>query len=133
MNADVITDVSDKGGTGRLMAGVKMVGDGERWREAERHAISAGDVAAAGGTLHAGNDLDRPVVDPKLQRVGQHRPARTASRDSSTSRSLRSAHVPMQNDVLQLANLQTACQASWQADRIDIEKSSIQCDFGNAR
>ena len=38
----------------------------------------------------------------------------------------------MQTDVLQLASLQADCHASWQADRLDIEKSSIQCDVGNA-
>jgi hypothetical protein len=38
----------------------------------------------------------------------------------------------MQTDVLQLASLQADCHASWQADRMDLEKSSIQCDFGNA-
>ena len=38
----------------------------------------------------------------------------------------------LHDDVLQLAGLQADCQASWQADRLDIEKSSIQCDVGNA-
>ena len=38
----------------------------------------------------------------------------------------------MQTDVLQLNTLRGDCQASWQPDRVDIERSSIECDFGNA-
>ena len=38
----------------------------------------------------------------------------------------------MQTDVLQLANVQADCHATWQADRIDIDQSSLQCDVGNA-
>ncbi len=38
----------------------------------------------------------------------------------------------LQPDVLQLDRLLVGCQASWQADRFRIDKSTLDCDFGNA-
>ena len=38
----------------------------------------------------------------------------------------------MQNDLLQLMRLDAKCEAAWQSDRLDIKKSSIQCDLGAA-
>ena len=35
-------------------------------------------------------------------------------------------------DLVQLDRLQTAAQASWQADRVDIEKASVDCDLCSA-
>lgn len=37
----------------------------------------------------------------------------------------------LQTDVVQLERLRGVCQASWQADRIEIEKTSVDCDLGN--
>lgn len=38
----------------------------------------------------------------------------------------------LQNDQVQLERLHAACLVSWQADRLNIETSSIDCDVGNA-
>ena len=38
----------------------------------------------------------------------------------------------LQPDVLQLDRLLVGCQASWQADCFRIDKSTLDCDFGNA-
>lgn len=38
----------------------------------------------------------------------------------------------LKTDVLRLDRFHAVCQASWQADRVDIEQASIVCDLGNA-
>jgi hypothetical protein len=37
----------------------------------------------------------------------------------------------LQTDVVELDRFRAVCQVSWQADRVEIEQSSIDCDLGN--
>ena len=37
----------------------------------------------------------------------------------------------LQTDTVRFQRLRAVCQASWQADRLEIEKSSVDCDLGN--
>ncbi|MFZ1936828.1 MAG: hypothetical protein WCB27_22375 [Thermoguttaceae bacterium] len=131
MAAEVITDLSDARGTGKLTAGVKM---GQTTSAAKLSIaqfplailrpllarfmpgttvtgrLSSEVVAAWGGTTPGANDVKATV---NVEGFSLAMPA-------------------MQTDVLQLASLQADCHATWQADRIDIDRSSIQCDVGNA-
>ncbi len=38
----------------------------------------------------------------------------------------------LQTDVAQIERLHAACQASWRPDRLEVERSSIDCDLGSA-
>ena len=138
MSADVATDwtdVRDARGSGKLSAGMKM-------NPAKSGAPSEANVAITQFPLAmlrplAARFAPGMIVTGRLSseiRVawgGQA--ANTNGIDAKLALEGFSLSAPaMQGDVLRLAGLQADCQASWQAYRFDIAKSSIQCDFGNA-
>jgi translocation and assembly module TamB len=130
IQADVATSLRDAAGTGRLAAGVKM--------DAAQSTAKLSVVQFPLGALRA-------IVArcaPGMALSGRLSSEATASWGSKAGKSGASASVridglslaapAMQTDVLQLANLTADCQASWQSDRLDIERSSLECDVGKA-
>jgi translocation and assembly module TamB len=130
IKVDAATSVRDAAGTGKLTAGMTM-GPTEstvklsiaQFPLAALRAIAA---RCAPGARLTGR-LSSEVAASWGGNSGKKGIAATFNVEGFSL-----AAIAMQNDVLQLNTLRGDCQASWQPDRVDIERSSIECDFGNA-
>ena len=131
MSIDLAADLRDARGAGRLTAGVAI---GPTVNKAKLSisqfplsilrplaarlvpgATITGRLSSEIGATWGNKAADQNVVEGALSVEGFSLATRA-----------------MQTDVLQLANLQADCHALWQTDRIDVTKSSIRCDLGNA-
>ena len=134
------SDADERGGHGRI-DGRRPDGQGYRGfqdvvRRRRGHAqhwtVSAGLVPPVGGAILARNQRCRPIVVRNPCHVGRRRRQEQAEASLALDGFALASPALLHSDVVQLERLQAGCQASWQTDRIDIEKSSLDCDLGNA-
>lgn len=130
-NVDVITDLRDIRGVGKLSAGVKMCAA----ENSAKFSLTQFPLAML-RPLAARFSPGTTLTGRLSSEVGLAWGSNTAGKNGFAAKldvdgfSLGAGFL--HNDVLQLANLHAECQASWQADRFDIQKSLIQCDVGSA-
>jgi hypothetical protein len=132
MSVDVATDLHDaRGAAGKLTAGVKM---GSATNEATASIVQfpLAMLRPLAARLMPGATLTGRLSSEVGASWGSATPAKNDLKASLNVEGFSLAMRAMQTDVLQLAGLKADCHATWQADRIDIDKSGIQCDVGNA-
>jgi translocation and assembly module TamB len=128
---DVATDLYDSRSTGKLSAGLRM-GPTENSAKASITQFPLPMLRPILARLMPGTTLTGRLSSEVIASWGSKTPGKdgVAARLSVEGFSLGSR--ALKTDVLQLQTLQAECQASWQPDRLDIQKSLIQCDVGNA-
>ena len=131
MIADVASDVSDARGTGKLVAGVKMT-DAASQAKLSISQFPLAILRPLAARLMPGTTVTGRLSSEVAAAWGGKTPGSNDVKATVNVEGFSLAMPAMQTDVLQLASLQADCHASWQADGIDIEKASIQCDVGNA-
>jgi translocation and assembly module TamB len=131
IGVDVASDLRDTRGAGKLTAGIKMgPAASEAKLSVEQFPLAMLRPLAARfmpGTTVTGR-LSSEIAATWGGKAGDKNGVEGRLSVQGFSLATRA----MQTDVLQLAGLRADCRASWQPDRLDIEKSSIQCDVGNA-
>ena len=131
MIADVASDVSDARGTGKLVAGVSM-GDATSQAKLSISQFPLAILRPLMARLMPGTTVTGRLSTEVVAAWGGKTPGGNDVKATLNVEGFSLAMPAMQTDVLQLASVQADCHASWQADRIDIEKAAIQCDVGNA-
>jgi translocation and assembly module TamB len=129
MNVDVSAEFSDPRRPGKLKAGVKMAsGAGEATLSAEQIPLAMFRALVARfspGTLLAGQ-LSSTLHASWGGAGGKNSVQADVDLDGFACGS-----PILQGDAVQLERCHAGGQVSWQADRVQIEKASVECDFGN--
>lgn len=127
---DVATDLHDSHGTGKLSAGIKMTSTASEAKVSIAQfplpMLRALIARIVPGTTLTGR-LSSEIGVRWGNKSGKNEIAASLSTENFSLSS-----PTINKDELRLARLQAICQASWQGDRLDIEKSAIECDIGNA-
>ncbi len=132
MTADVSTDVNDtRGGAGKIVAGVRM-GTAANQAKLSVAQFPLAILRPLAARLMPGTTVTGRLSTEVAAAWGGTTPSANDVKANLSLEEFSLATPALKTDVLQLANLQADCHATWQADRIDIDKSSLQCDIGNA-
>jgi translocation and assembly module TamB len=131
MNAELATDLHDARGAGKVAAGVRM-GPAANEAKVIVAQFPLGMLRPLVARFLPGTTITGRLSSEVTAAWGDQTAGKNAVKADLNIAGFSLAMPAMQTDVLQLANVQAECRGTWQADRIDIEQSSMQCDVGIA-
>jgi len=129
MNVDVSAELSDARRPGKLTAGVKMAsGAGEVTLSAEQFPLAMLRSLAARfspGTVVTGQ------LSSSLRASWGGTGGKNAVQADVNLEGFSLGMPTLQGDVVQIDRFHGGGQVSWQADRVEIEKATVDCDLGS--
>ena len=129
--AKLSADLPDARRPGKLTASVKMAaGAGEATLSAAGWPLAMFRAPAA--RFAPGTTCDGRLSSDVTASWGGQAGAKNGVQADLSTEALSLGTPALQTDVVRLDRLHAVCQASWQADRVEVQQSSVDCDVGNA-
>jgi translocation and assembly module TamB len=130
LTAKLSTDLPDARQPGKLTAGLKMA-SGASEATLNVAGLPLAMFRALAARFAPGTTCDGRLSADLTASWGGQGAAKNSLRADLSTEGFSLGTPALQTDVVQLDRLHAVCQVSWQADRVEVERSSLECELGN--